>query len=848
MSESEEAKKAIQNSNPIIDGKNVIVNLSFRKMNKTEPDVVISDDYDDLCYDEICFGNLTNHKEYIETKSILPSLNSKIIIRPDERNIQIILSIKNNYNKFEIQFNSIDLICIDEKRNSYTNVFIVLNRPPVVFNYDDDEIKRPNFIIDTKNDSTKKWYRVAFDTKDYNWSLLLKFDLNFKNALKESLKSIKGIRKIYKHVNVKKLNYKIDDLRKNFKFNDFDSLYAMECLISQCGDILIGKVDKDFTNKLNNIQDSNMICKCLEILTYRLCQQRFSNLNSVFTKIKKDYDNKNSNYNNIKHRKNKLALIKRAIVTPTRIIYYFKQLNTSNRVIRKFGENNFLGIKFRDDDLRKLNKTKDLYDMDEIFSYIKQLILDGIRICNRKYEFLAMSSSQLRDHGCWFMINDPNLNEMNADSVRKWMGNFENITCVGKYAARLGQSLSSSIETFQTNNFQIIPDIYVGSYCFTDGIGKISKHKAKQISRKNYDSKEISAFQIRFAGFKGVVALDPNLTGSTQLQFRESMKKFESGYTKLDVLNIAEYIPCYLNRQIINILSSLGINDDVFSYLQDEMLKKLNQMLVDPNCASDYLNKFYRSYFSFSKNNKLFNYCYDSFFRDLLKTIYQKSMQDLIRKSRIFVQKGRILMGTIDETQRLEPDQVFIRLSINQFDQLVLNQSNDQQSTIMCHDGKSFIVIGKIIVAKNPCMHPGDLRIMNAIYDQSLLHMIDCIVFPSKGSRPITNMCSGSDLDGDLYFVSWEPSLIPEKMHEPMDYSTSVKTKIKETPVEIKDVIEFFVKFIEIDQLGRLANAHVAISDLSPSGLNDPRCIDLAKLFSAAVDFPKTGFLNFYLI
>ena len=187
---------------------------------------------------------------------------------------------------------------------------------------------------------------------------MLKFDLNFKNTLKQSLNSIKRIRKIYKHVIVKKLNYKIDDLRKNFKFNDFDSLYAMECLISQCGDILIGKVDKDFTNKLNNIQDSNMICKCLEILTYRLCQQRFSNLNSVFTKIKKDYDNKNSNYNNIKHRKNKLALIKRAIVTPTRIIYYFKQLNTSNRVIREFGEDNFLGIKFRDDDLRKLNKSQ----------------------------------------------------------------------------------------------------------------------------------------------------------------------------------------------------------------------------------------------------------------------------------------------------------------------------------------------------------------------------------------------------------------------------------------------------------------------------------------------------------
>lgn len=37
-----------------------------------------------------------------------------------------------------------------------------------------------------------------------------------------------------------------------------------------------------------------------------------------------------------------------------------------------------------------------------------------------------------------------------VDKVTTWMGNFSDIKCIGKYAARLGQSLSSSIETFQT--------------------------------------------------------------------------------------------------------------------------------------------------------------------------------------------------------------------------------------------------------------------------------------------------------------------------------------------------------------------------------------------------------------
>ncbi len=51
------------------------------------------------------------------------------------------------------------------------------------------------------------------------------------------------------------------------------------------------------------------------------------------------------------------------------------------------------------------------------------------------------------------------------------MGDFSSIKCIGKLAARLGQSLSTSVATFETINFDIIPDIKVGEYNFTDGIG-----------------------------------------------------------------------------------------------------------------------------------------------------------------------------------------------------------------------------------------------------------------------------------------------------------------------------------------------------------------------------------------
>ena len=47
------------------------------------------------------------------------------------------------------------------------------------------------------------------------------------------------------------------------------------------------------------------------------------------------------------------------------------------------------------------------------------------------------------------------------------------------------------------------------------------------------------------------------------------------------------------------------------------------------------------------------------------------------------------------------------------------------------------IVTGKVVVTKNPCLHPGDIRVLEAVYDVGLeeKNMVDCLVFPQKGPR-----------------------------------------------------------------------------------------------------------------
>lgn len=57
----------------------------------------------------------------------------------------------------------------------------------------------------------------------------------------------------------------------------------------------------------------------------------------------------------------------------------------------------------------------------------------------------------------------------------------------------------------------------------------------------------------------------------------------------------------------------------------------------------------------------------------------------------------------------------------------------------------------------------------------------------------------------------------------------------------IQEVEEYFTNYIVNDSLGIISNAHTAFADSQIGKAMSEPCIELAKLFSVAVDFPKTG-------
>ena len=151
----------------------------------------------------------------------------------------------------------------------------------------------------------------------------------------------------------------------------------------------------------------------------------------------------------------------------------------------------------------------------------------------------------------------------------------------------MGQLFSSSRQTVEIlpRDVEEIPDIEVTTdgtkYIFSDGIGKISERLAKEMAcRIGLDyTNPPSAFQIRYGGYKGVVAVDPD--SFRNLSLRPSMKKFESKSRMFNITSTSKSQPCYMNREIISLLSTLGIRNEIFELMQQDDMHELAEMLTN---------------------------------------------------------------------------------------------------------------------------------------------------------------------------------------------------------------------------------------------------------------------------
>ncbi|CAD6238407.1 unnamed protein product [Miscanthus lutarioriparius] len=488
--------------------------------------------------------------------------------------------------------------------------------------------------------------------------------------------------------------------------------------------------------------------------------------------------------------------VRRLVVTPTKAYCLPPEVERSNRVIRHYCEvtDRFLRVTFMDEGMQQLNSNvlnfsaaqivKDLMSNSflhktTVYKRIKTFLTEGFHMCGRKYSFLAFSSNQLRDRSAWFFAED---RMRTVETIRKWMGRFTSKN-VAKHAARMGQCFSSTYATVVMQPHEVnecLEEVERNGYIFSDGIGKITCDLALEVAQKlQLTDNPPSAYQIRYAGFKGVIAVWEGENDGIRLSLRPSMHKFESNHTVLEVVSWTKFQPGFLNRQIITLLSSLNVPDAIFSQMQEAMLSNLNNILSDTDVAFDIVTT------SCAQQGNTAALMLSAgispgtepHLKAMLLAIRSSQLLGLLEKTRIFVPKGRWLMGCLDELGILEQGQCFIRASSPSLNNCLVKHGPRFSSA----NKNAETIVGTIVMAKNPCLHPGDVRILEAVDVPELHHLVDCLVFPKKGERPHANEASGSDLDGDLYFVTWDENLIPpgKKSWNPMDYSP---TEAKQLP------------------------------------------------------------------
>ncbi|VAI07939.1 unnamed protein product [Triticum turgidum subsp. durum] len=316
------------------------------------------------------------------------------------------------------------------------------------------------------------------------------------------------------------------------------------------------------------------------------------------------------------------------------------------------------------------------------------------------------------------------------------------------------------------------------------------------------------------------------------------MKKFESKSTMFNITSWSKPQPRYMNREIISLLSTLGISDEIFELMQQDDMRELDEMLTNREAALSVLGKIGSTETKTASKMLLQGYepSLEPYLLMILKAHQDNRLTDIRTRCKIHVPKGRVLIGCLDETGELKYGQVYIRITKNSKEQkdngqpyfLKIMGKTKQQLLLEKLQYRKILVS---ILVTSECLK------LSMTMDCMLTTWL--IVFPQRGERPHPNECSGGDLDGDLYFITWDEKLIPEKVDSPMDY-TAARPRIMDHVITLEEIQKYFVDYM-INSLGAISTAHLVHADRHPMKARSPECLQLAALHSMAVDFAKSG-------
>ena len=264
------------------------------------------------------------------------------------------------------------------------------------------------------------------------------------------------------------------------------------------------------------------------------------------------------------------------IITPSRILLEGPYTTQSNRVIRRYQNRDpalverFIRVEFRDEDRLNYRWDGNVDGSWFLHHRVGGTLREGFSLGGRTFEFLAYSTSALRDHSVWFMapFRDPEEGYVTAEKIRASLGDFSKLLRMpSKYAARIAQAFTATDPSVKIRRDQWEQQAEIGVH--TDGVGTISRElaamiweaKCKASGDGRADRVQPSAYQFRFLGYKGVAVVDHRLEG-IKMRLRDSQCKFpahsdDEVEAEFEIARAFDYPnPVHLNRFVVFLSST----------------------------------------------------------------------------------------------------------------------------------------------------------------------------------------------------------------------------------------------------------------------------------------------------
>ncbi|CAI2372025.1 unnamed protein product [Moneuplotes crassus] len=719
-------------------------------------------------------------------------------------------------------------------------------------------------FIDFIKVSTKE---VSSKQKLHNFLMLELLQMEFKSKFKKNGPSFQWNRYDIEEIMASNVHQAIGVMEKKLSELPFTVNHSFMCLFSTRRIHFLEYPFKhycetiDWLQEVCNFGEDDQVSQKLEYSIRKISfpSKRKNISKNLLEMIQENYKRiQKSRYLEDLDRLDKKRLVKVRIttITPSRIELNFGSITMANRAIRDNYNHidDFMRVRFLNEDGQR-GIYWDGAQNDGILDHIQKIMNDGFTVGDKCFKFLHFSNSQVKSHSCWFMNEIPG--KFDYDKFIYSLGDFSKEKSIAKGIARRGQAFSSSVAT-ETLNVESeileVPDIENNRYTFSDGCGEIDKEFFEEkILKKYFKHSMCSAIQIRMGGYKGVLLATNNLEDESKILTRKSMNKFGLRPTQvqltLEVIRLATYMNGYLNKQIILVMWSNGIDEDVFIKIQQNYISELLSYyhLKNLDIDSRYPAELFQSFCIIQRkiegmHNQGDDYYKDPFIKPIIKSICFNRLRDVCKKFRIFDEFSCNIIGVIDPYNCLDKGEVFIQIN---------------KSTKYCRERNAedtTLVSGKVLVTRSPCVHPGDLRILTAV-DEPMLHdMVNVIVFSAKGDRPDQHKMGSGDLDGDIYWINWRPEFVynyiekepdtknPELLElilEEKAMTVASKYTLNKT-INREKCILAFIDYLRKDILGQVAFLHLKAGDKHRDNLKKKDCLILAKMHCIAVDSAKS--------